>query len=476
LTLGFCAAFPQSSSNGSVASSSGSNGSNSSVGSNGSSGSNGSNGSSGSNGSTGSNGSNGSSGSNGSTGSSGSNGSTGSNASGASSNGGGGDQCAPICGDGVIVGNETCDDGNTTNGDGCSSTCKREGSTSSDNSSSRSGGSSSGNGSSTSAVCGNGRKEGAEDCDDGNTTNGDGCSSTCKIEQCYVTPPPPPNCASTPAGESLIEHVCAITANGNFACQQHAVTLAVSATARVRGVYTWDTALRDLGFAATGQICGTATVTVAVDGAVTRRFDDTFGVATIPSRLAFDLDLTAGNHAIDVRAQGSLQNCTVNGQQQPSATPTRWKGKLSFETIACSAASSSGGGNSSGAGSSVGAPGGQCPAGFNPLIIGGAAGCPNGDPPPCNGTLEANGSYTDQDGCNNVCYRCNTSSNSSAGVNAGGQCAAGYSDLSQGGAPPGESCPIGDPRPCPSGQVREYGQGYIEPNGCRHICTRCVPA
>jgi cysteine-rich repeat protein len=30
------------------------------------------------------------------------------------------------------------------------------------------------------AVCGNGHKEGSEACDDGNTTNGDGCSSTCQ--------------------------------------------------------------------------------------------------------------------------------------------------------------------------------------------------------------------------------------------------------------------------------------------------------
>ena len=35
---------------------------------------------------------------------------------------------------------------------------------------------------STGAVCGNGVREGAEECDDGNTTSGDGCSSTCTLE------------------------------------------------------------------------------------------------------------------------------------------------------------------------------------------------------------------------------------------------------------------------------------------------------
>jgi cysteine-rich repeat protein len=38
-------------------------------------------------------------------------------------------------------------------------------------------------------VCGNGSVEAGEQCDDGNTTSGDGCSATCRIE---VRPPPPP--------------------------------------------------------------------------------------------------------------------------------------------------------------------------------------------------------------------------------------------------------------------------------------------
>jgi cysteine-rich repeat protein len=60
-----------------------------------------------------------------------------------------------FCGDGVLEGNEACDDGNNIDGDGCSSTCELE------------------------SVCGNGILEGNEVCDDGNTIDGDGCSSTC---------------------------------------------------------------------------------------------------------------------------------------------------------------------------------------------------------------------------------------------------------------------------------------------------------
>jgi len=62
-----------------------------------------------------------------------------------------------ICGNGVKEGNEQCDDGNGINGDGCSGACLNEGP----------------------AVCGNGALEGAEQCDDGNLQNGDFCSDQC---------------------------------------------------------------------------------------------------------------------------------------------------------------------------------------------------------------------------------------------------------------------------------------------------------
>lgn len=37
-------------------------------------------------------------------------------------------------------------------------------------------------------LCGNGRRSEGEACDDGNTTNGDGCSATCRIEACGAVP------------------------------------------------------------------------------------------------------------------------------------------------------------------------------------------------------------------------------------------------------------------------------------------------
>src|SRR5262249_51750606 len=60
----------------------------------------------------------------------------------------------PVCGDGRIRGAEECDDGNTTDGDGCDSNC-------------------------TLTACGDGVVTGAEACDDGNPYPGDGCESDC---------------------------------------------------------------------------------------------------------------------------------------------------------------------------------------------------------------------------------------------------------------------------------------------------------
>jgi cysteine-rich repeat protein len=65
----------------------------------------------------------------------------------------------PACGDGRIDAGEQCDDGNTVSGDGCSATCKLE-------------------------ACGNGVLDAGEQCDDGNKVSGDGCSATCKLEVC----------------------------------------------------------------------------------------------------------------------------------------------------------------------------------------------------------------------------------------------------------------------------------------------------
>mgnify|MGYP001205702413 CR=1 FL=1 len=71
------------------------------------------------------------------------------------------DEPTPTCGDAIIEVSlgESCDDGNTADGDGCSSTCQIE-----------------------PQPCGDGVVDENEQCDDGNTENGDGCDSECNQE------------------------------------------------------------------------------------------------------------------------------------------------------------------------------------------------------------------------------------------------------------------------------------------------------
>lgn len=99
-----------------------------------------------------------------------------------------------ICGDGVLqAASEQCDDGNAMSGDGCSATCTRE--VCGDGTRQAGLGEECDQGASNGApgatctttcravVCGNHRVESPyEDCDDGNVSSFDGCSSTCQIE------------------------------------------------------------------------------------------------------------------------------------------------------------------------------------------------------------------------------------------------------------------------------------------------------
>src|SRR5687768_13856033 len=66
-----------------------------------------------------------------------------------------------VCGNGALEMGEACDDGNTTDGDGCDAMCRRE------------------------AFCGDGMRDMAlgEVCDDGNNASGDGCRSDCLSDE-----------------------------------------------------------------------------------------------------------------------------------------------------------------------------------------------------------------------------------------------------------------------------------------------------
>src|SRR4030095_14222213 len=73
--------------------------------------------------------------------------------------------CHTICGDGLVRGDEQCDDHGSSSGDGCSSVCTTE-----------SGYTCTGQPSVCTAICGDGVLSGTEACDDGGLAAGDGCS------------------------------------------------------------------------------------------------------------------------------------------------------------------------------------------------------------------------------------------------------------------------------------------------------------
>jgi len=93
-----------------------------------------------------------------------------------------------VCGNSIISGAETCDDGNVISGDGCSSLCKKE-----------TGWTCTGQPSACSqvvtSICGNGIISGAETCDDGNIISADGCSSLCTIESNWTCSGQPSACS-----------------------------------------------------------------------------------------------------------------------------------------------------------------------------------------------------------------------------------------------------------------------------------------
>ena len=81
--------------------------------------------------------------------------------------------CQAVCGDGLIVAAESCDQGggNVSSGDGCSSSCQQE-----------SGYQCTGLPSACEAVCGDGVLVGQEECDNGSANSSLGpCSLTCTL-------------------------------------------------------------------------------------------------------------------------------------------------------------------------------------------------------------------------------------------------------------------------------------------------------
>ena len=99
------------------------------------------------------------------------------------------------CGNGVLTSDETCDDGNTVDNDGCSGDCKKI----------TSGWQCRVPGKPCTPICGDGKLEGGENCDDGNTLSNDGCSTTCQREPGADCPTPGQPCKVAQCGNGIKE-------------------------------------------------------------------------------------------------------------------------------------------------------------------------------------------------------------------------------------------------------------------------------
>lgn len=98
---------------------------------------------------------------------------------------------ASECGDGKTEGDEECDDSNRVNWDGCDSSCNVEPGWTCDTGSSLPG---DGGYPSVCHVCGDGKKNGVEECDDGNQHDLDGCGSSCTVEPGWTCEGEPSSC------------------------------------------------------------------------------------------------------------------------------------------------------------------------------------------------------------------------------------------------------------------------------------------
>jgi len=101
------------------------------------------------------------------------------------------------CGDGLIEGDEACDDGESANGDGCDASCAVEAGYACV------GAPSDCTPTAPTPTCGDGQVAGAEACDDGRNDDGDGCSATCTVEPGYTCDDTPSSCATT-CGDGVI--------------------------------------------------------------------------------------------------------------------------------------------------------------------------------------------------------------------------------------------------------------------------------
>lgn len=112
--------------------------------------------------------------------------------------------CNSVCGNSTVDSDETCDDGNTTAGDGCSAVCAVESGWICDAAEP-----------SVCQLCGNGAIEGTEVCDDGNAVDSDGCNDTCSATETGWSCGGEPTVCTSTCGDSVIAFGAETCDNGD---------------------------------------------------------------------------------------------------------------------------------------------------------------------------------------------------------------------------------------------------------------------
>ncbi len=170
--------------------------------------------------------------------------------------------CRPVCGNAKVEAGETCDDGNTVQGDGCDNNCTATGcgnAVLTANEGCDDGNAVDGDGCDSNCMvtgCGNGVVTGTEGCDDGNTVQGDGCDNNCTATACG-------NGAQSPSTGETCDDGNVVDADG---CDSNCTT-----TACGNGVLTASTGeVCDDGNAVEGDGCDSnCTVTACGNGIAT---------------------------------------------------------------------------------------------------------------------------------------------------------------------------------------------------------------
>jgi cysteine-rich repeat protein len=110
--------------------------------------------------------------------------------------------CTTVCGDGIVAGNESCDDGNQQGDDGCDPDCFFE-------------------------RCGDGVQQSSEVCEDGNIEGGDGCSEDClSVETC---------------GNGIVDLAAGEQCDGEPFCDSDCWLVRTDGDCSLSGVYQGDT-------------------------------------------------------------------------------------------------------------------------------------------------------------------------------------------------------------------------------------------